>query len=504
MRHYIKDTYGIILLMIVLTMASCTRQAMVPENASTSKELPHIFPDYTEVTVPCNICPLNFMAADGSDAIVARLSCGDASFVYGEDNKVIIDEEEWHSLLTTATGKSINVEVFSRKGDAWTAYKPFNIYVAQDSIDAYISYRLIEPGYTRYNYISIVQRDITSFDERDIYNNKALKEEKYNQCINCHAYQNYGTNNMLFHMRQDLGGTMLVSNGQLKKVDLKTDSTISAGVYPAWHPTLNLVAFSTNKTGQSFHTKAVSKIEVFDEMSDLIIYDVEKNEVSTVSNEKDEFEIFPAWSPDGKTLYYGSAHFVFAENDTTRHETQIINRHKEIKYSIYSRTFDPDSHTFGAPVMVYDAAGLDKSATLQRISPDGKYMIFSLGNYGCFHVWHPEADIYIMDLATKEVRCLEGINSNRSESYPTFSSNGRWIMTDSRRDDSNYTRPYISYFDKEGKCHKAFAVPQRDPERNTLLLKSYNRPEFMKEPVNISLSAFINKAKEDAVKANYK
>ncbi len=496
--------YNIVMLVIALALASCSNKAVVPENATPNKNMPRIFPDYTEVTVPCNISPLNFMAADGSEAIVARLSCGDASFTYGEENKVFIDEEEWHSLLNNANGKSISVEVFTRKGDAWTAYKPFNIYVAPDSIDAYISYRLIEPGYINYNHLSIVQRDITSFDEHDIYNNQGLETEEGGQCINCHSYQNHGTKNMLFHMRQNMGGTMIVDNGQLKKVDLKTDSTISAGVYPAWHPTLNLIAFSTNKTGQSFHTKTPGKIEVFDEASDLILYDVDKNEVMTVSDEKDEFEIFPAWSPDGKTLYYGSAHFAFAENDTTRHDAQVINRHEEIKYSIYSRTFDPATLSFGAPIMVYDAAALGKSATLQRISPDGRYMIFSLGNFGCFHVWHPEADIYIMDLATKEVRCLEGINSNRSESYPTFSSNGRWIMTDSRRDDSNYTRPYIAYFDKNGKCHKAFAVPQQDPERNTLLLKSYNRPEFMKEPVNIPLSDFVNKAKEEPVKAKYK
>jgi hypothetical protein len=37
---------------------------------------------------------------------------------------------------------------------------------------------------------------------------------------------------------------------------------------------------------------------------------------------------------------------------------------------------------------------------------------------------------------------------------------------------------------------KAFLLPQEDPEQNTFLMKSYNRPEFMAEPVRISVDEF--------------
>ena len=156
---------------------------------------------------------------------------------------------------------------------------------------------------------------------------------------------------------------------------------------------------------------------------------------------------------------------------------------------------------------MFDAVQLGKSATLPRISPDGRYLTFALGNYGCFHVWHRDADICIIDLQATDTQHpspnTQALNSPFSDSYPSFSSNGRWIMTASRRDDGNYTRPYISYFDAQGKCHKAFAVPQKDPERNTLLLRSYNRPEFMKQKVKIMPRQFATKAQEDAVRAKY-
>ena len=109
----------------------------------------------------------------------------------------------------------------------------------------------------------------------------------------------------------------------------------------------------------------------------------------------------------------------------------------------------------------------------------------------------------MMDLATRKVQKVDAVNSSRSESYPSWSSNGRWIMVDSRRDDGNYTRPVLAYFDKSGKVHKAFALPQRDPYFNTFFLRSFNRPEFMVEPVTITPQEFAKKAKEDAVPAKY-
>jgi len=428
---------------------------------------------------------------------------GDISYTYGEDGKVIIDEDEWKEMRDAARGNGIAVEVFVQQGKEWIRFRPFNIYIAEEDIDEYISYRNIQPSYVAFEKIAIRQRNLTNYDESDIYNNMPLTTEKSGQCINCHSYQNYKTSRMLFHMRQAYGGTMIVDNGKVKKVDLKTDSTISAGVYPSWHPTINVIAFSTNHTGQSFHTKDVRKIEVQDTKSDLILYDPETDEVSTIENDSNELEVFPCWSADGKTLYYCSAHFEY-HNDSIEKATEMIQRYKEVHYNLYEKSFDPATRKFGESKLIFNADSIGMSATLPRVSPDGRYLVFSLAEFGCFHVWHPDANIMLMDLKTKEVRELKEINSDKSESYPSFSSNNRWIMTASRRDDGNYTRPYISYFDKDGKCYKAFELPQRDPNFYTFFLRSYNRPEFMTEPVTISVQEFVNVAKKDAKKVTYK
>ena len=489
---------------IAALLVACGQHLNVPTNVTMENRLPSIYPDYTEVTIPANICPMNFIVQEGETEAMARLTYPGGEFIYGEGQKILIDEEQWAEMLDSAKGKEIKVEVFAKINGKWRGYQPFNIYVAEDSIDEYISYRAIQPSYVAYERLSIVQRNITNFDASDIYNNMSVSTEDVGQCINCHSYKNFKTDNMLFHMRQGLGGTMIVTNGELRKVDLKTDETLSAGVYPAWHPTHNLIAFSTNKTGQSFHTKDLNKIEVQDTESDLILYDVDKNEVSIISELDDELEVFPTWSPDGKKLYFCSAHFEY-ENDSIEKSAEMIQRYKEVKYSLYSVDFNPDTKEFSNVQMVYDAASdsINQSVTLPRVSPDGRYLLFAQAEFGCFHVWHADADIYMMDLQTQEVQKLDAVNSPRSESYPTWSSNGRWIMVDSRRDDGNYTRPYIAYFDKQGKTHKAFLLPQQDPNFYTFYLRSFNRPEFMIEPVKVSPREFAAKAKEEAIPAKY-
>ncbi|MDO4558800.1 MAG: hypothetical protein Q4C47_07535, partial [Planctomycetia bacterium] len=108
-------------------------------------------------------------------------------------------------------------------------------------------------------------------------------------------------------MRAYLGGTMFVQDGVPEKRNIRMEELLSAGVYPSWHPTLPLVAFSVNDTFQSFHTVHPNRIEVIDSASDLILYDVVENQITPIFRTTGSLETFPSWSQDGKWLYYCSA-----------------------------------------------------------------------------------------------------------------------------------------------------------------------------------------------------
>ena len=154
---------------------------------------------------------------------------------------------------------------------------------------------------------------------------------------------------------------------------------------------------------------------------------------------------------------------------------------------------------FGPREMVFDAAGMGKSATFPRVSPDGRFLLYSLGGWGCFHVWHRDADLWMTDLKTLRSYPLTAANSNNSESYHEWSSNGRWIIFSSRRDDGVYTRPFIAHIDKNGQPSKAFELPQEDPDFHHQFMKSYNATIFMRGPVKTTPQGIYDVLKNDDV-----
>ena len=459
----------------------------LPTKFAESQSLPMIYPDYTDVTIPVNLAPLTFQMDVPADEMAARFACDDQQLVCG-GSKIQPDATDWQTLVEAAKGRAITVDVYASVKGQWTHYKPFKIYVSPDSIDPYLSYRLIAPSYVTYNDLTISQRCLENYDESVVYDNMLCTDGSQGQCINCHNYQNYNPNRMQFHARQNMGGTIVAYDGDIRKINMRNDSLLAAGVYPAWHPWLKLIVYSTNLTHQTFHTVNPNKIEVFDTRSDLMAFDVEKNEVTNLESGMGELEVFPCWAPDGKAIYYCSAHLEY--HDSIDEGQEYMMRAEQVKYNIYKKTFDPDTRQFGPRQLVFDAAALDKSATLPRISPDGRYLMFAMARYGVFHIWHRDADLCLIDLKTGHARTMKEINSDDVESYHSWSSNGRWVVFSSRRYDGNFTRPFFAHIDQQGRGAKPFELPQSDPDYHRQFLRSYNIPEFMSGPVTIGPQAF--------------
>lgn len=481
-------------------LAACQPKAEIPQAYSETAHQATIFPDYQNITIPPNIAPLNFMVRDtAATQYVAHLqadlrtdgSCAaELLAAAGNDGKVMMDTTLWRQLL--AAGKEVTVSLYARHDSGWVKRPTFRMHVAPEPIDAYLSYRLIEPGYELYRQLGLYQRNLTNWHVHTIYENNRTYREEENHCINCHNYQAYSTQNMLFHVRANHGGTIVVQQGQARKVQIKDSTIVTAGVYPSWHPTQNLVAFSTNKTGQTFHLYHAEKIEVMDEASDLLLYDPDRNEVSHILRSRADLETFPCWSPDGRTLYYCNAHLDsildVANTPDSVLSRDIALRYNQLRYNLMKLDFDPATRRFAQPQMVVDAAAQKRSISFPRVSPDGRYVLYAQAEYGQFHIWHKSSDLWVKDLAADTCYALSRANSKDVDSYHTWSSNGRWIVFSSRRDDGNFTRPYIAYFDAQGQAQKAFMIPHEDPEQSILMMRSYNVPELTRDVVTIPTS----------------
>ena len=190
---------------------------------------------------------------------------------------------------------------------------------------------------------------------------------------------------MLFHQRKTHGGTYFVRNGEIEKLDTKFCDSIATLVYPYWHPSGKYVAFSTNETHQDFHLNDPNRIEVYDNQSNVVIYDIEKHEVLVAPHlfSNENLETFPNFSPDGKELYFCSAP-----------SKAMPDSYREIKYNLLRVSFDPVNRTIGTKIdTLYNAAKEGRSVRFPRISPDGSHLMYTVSDYRKFSIWHKEADL---------------------------------------------------------------------------------------------------------------
>ena len=128
---------------------------------------------------------------------------------------------------------------------------------------------------------------------------------------------------------------------------------------------------------------------------------------------------------------------------------------------------------------------MGKSLTWPRPSYDGKYILFTLIDYGYFSIWHNESEQWLLDLKTGEARNLKEINSSKADSYHNWNVNSHWIVFTSRRDDGLYSRLYLTSVDDNGHFTKPFLLPQRHPfDYYSTSLYSYNTPDFTKSKVD--------------------
>lgn len=485
---------------VALLMASCTESV---HDAKVITQQPAIYPDYVGVTIPANIAPLNFTMAEGDalciDAVIATTD-GKTLHTSGKES-TDFKENEWRQMLGNAVGDSLRITVSAKYDDGWKTYQPFTIFVSPDSIDYGITYRLIEPGYEVWSKMGIYERNLSTFDQRPL-----LENTQFQGCVNCHSTSRANPADMTLHIRGAHGATLLQLDGDLQAYNTATSQTLGLCVYPYWHPGGRYLAYSTNTTQQVFHEQDMKRVEVYDAASDLQIYDKEKNELilSPLLKRDSVMETFPAFSADGRTLYFCAA----------RQLPDTCYEFKSVRYNLCSISFDPETGTIGNKIDTLINAERDgKSISFPRPSYDGRYLCYTLADYGQFSIWHKEADLYLLDLQADSliqlntkasaIRCMDAVNSADTESFHNWSSNSRWMVFSSRRDDGWFTRPYFTHIDEAGNATKPFMLPQRNPRQYyDELFMSYNVPEFISTPSQFDshkAAKLINKQERTAI-----
>ena len=459
---------------------SCTP---VPEHVTQVEEAAPIYPDYCDVTIPQNIAPLNFLLRTDCEAVEAKV--GDMT-INARGNEVVFDIDEWRALMAQATGKALTVTITALIDGQWLQYKPFQWTVVADKVDPYLTYRLIEPDYEIWNHVQIQQRCVENFEVNALGHYEQLE----NRCMNCHTFANQNPNLSMMYVRGQNGGAILNQDGKLSKL------SIPGSVYFGFSPTGRYITYSTQNIIPAFHSEASKRLEVFDARSNVFVADMQEHRIITSPLLSDSlvFETFPTFSPDGKYIYYCAADSVSLPTDI-----------KQLQYSLVRIPFDEQTGTIGTEVDTLVNAKLQtsnfklQSTCHPRISPDGRYLLYTVADYGTFPIWHPEADLQMIDLQTGKIDSLVIVNSQKSDTYHAWSSNSRWFVFASKRDDGLYGKPYFCYIDKDGKAHKPFCLPQKYPTFYDNNLKSFNAPELGKGKVPFDVNDVAKAMKQESI-----
>jgi hypothetical protein len=462
--------------------------AKPPEEGLAVAVAPKISPDYSDLVIPPNIAPLNFRILEPGQRFFARLhaDAGRAIEVFSRTGRVCIPVQSWRALLAANRGGRILLDIYVKDASqGWRKFQSLSNTVAQEEVDSYVVYRRMPPVYNWWKDIGIYQRPLAGYEESGVLYSRSFEQG----CPNCHSFAGNDPGTMTIALRSAVYGssTLLARSGSISKIGAKWG-------YTAWHPSGTLAVYSLNEVRQFFHAGRLEVRDVVDIDSALVCYRAEDHRAICPAPlaDKERLETYPSWSPDGQYLYFCSAPVPWKDRNQVPPED-----YDKVRYDLRRVPYDVRTQQWGPAETVLSAEQTGLSILLPRISPDGRFLLFCMCAYGCFPAYQPSSDLYLMDLATRKYQRL-AINSGYSESWHSWSSNSRWIAFSSKRQGGFFTRTYLSYVNTDGQAHKAFVLPQRDPDYYDSLVETYSVPELVTGPVRAGRTSLARAARADA------
>jgi hypothetical protein len=343
--------------------------------------------------------------------------------------------------------------------------------VAAEPIDRYVTYRNLTPLYNLAVDVGVYQRDLTSFRTRLVLHGRQFTDG----CVNCHSFCQGSGERFTLGVRSGTWGnhTLLVADGRVMLLK-------QALGYGSWHPNGQLATFSVNQPRQFFHATGEETRDVLDMSSALVCFDLTQRRFVTapVLSAPEFLTTYPCWSPDGRSLYFSRARRPWHD------DTFPPPQYDQVRFSLMRVAYDPDTGAWGQAETIRSGEAAGRSFVFPRVSPDGRWLLYTSCDYGVFPIHRPNSDLGLIDLRTG-LDVPVDINSDRADTWHSWSRNGRWVVFDSKREDGLFTKLYLSYCDENGHLRPPLLLPQRDPWFYDNFWYSYNVPELLERPIRV-------------------
>lgn len=188
----------------------------------------------------------------------------------------------------------------------------------------------------------------------------------------------------------------------------------------------------------------------------------------------------PSWNPEGTELLFARAPAIPSResgfHDAFDKDTALFNKLADefvfegrgFKYDVYRVPFKDGKGGEAQPLP--GASNNGKSNYFARISPDGKWIVFTQAKN--FMLLQPDSKLHIMPAEGGEPRLMACNNSNMN-SWHSWSPNGRWLVFSSK-ERGPYTKLYLTHIDENGMDSPPVCLENMCPDG-----RATNIPEFV-------------------------
>ncbi|MDA1349078.1 MAG: tetratricopeptide repeat protein [Chloroflexi bacterium] len=202
----------------------------------------------------------------------------------------------------------------------------------------------------------------------------------------------------------------------------------------------------------------------------LVVYDRETGEIRSLPGADDPryVQANPAWSPDQETIVFLRAAARPAYSEGPRSTYANDPHETSIQFDLYRIPFDDGEGGTAEPVL--GASGNGMSNSFPRFSPDGKWIVFVQAKNGL--LLRPDSQLYIIPAAGGEAR-LMNCNTDRMNSYHSWSPNSRWLAFSSKVN-RPFTQLFLTHVDENGFDTPPVLVPNSTADN-----RAVNLPELV-------------------------
>ncbi len=406
-----------------------------------------------------------------------------------------IPSQDWEKMKQFPND-TIKIELFAHTNkDKYKslAYDKVQFSISSDRVDAPIFFRTVTLpfGYAvehletikwRLGYVSDELKPFTVLENMPV-------------CGNCHSFStdgksmgmdvDYGNDKgsyALFDIEKDVKLTKdkIITWSDYKKGDGEQTFGLLSAVSPNGR-----YAISTLKDRSVF--VKVDNLEYsqlfFPIKGILVYYDRETKKFKPLKGADDKKFVNsnPTWSPDGDYLVFArSKYYKLPEIEKSKKAIlppelaqDFVDRKKLFKYDLYKVPFNEGLGGKAEPIPGASKNG--KSNYFPKISPDGKWLIFTQAK--SFMLLMPDSKLYLMPAEGGKPRKMK-CNLSNMNSWHSWSPNGKWIVFASKHF-GPYTQLFVSHIDENGNDSPPVLLEQFQFEN-----LAANIPEFLnlKEP----------------------